>query len=94
MLPIAIPRKIVRQRRRGRDRDLGQIRRDREQDHTAKRLAEPQPAIERIRRMRQLDPRHPNRHRRRKKDQDERGKTETGEHTPVSTGARHATPAA
>jgi hypothetical protein len=50
---------MARERRRSRDRDLGQAPGDGEQDQPAERLTEPEAGIERVRRLREDDARSP-----------------------------------
>ena len=60
---------IARERRRGSDRDLGQVRCHRQQDSAAERLAQREPGVEHVGRARKLDPGEPHRHGRHQEDQ-------------------------
>ena len=69
----------VRERRRDDDRDLRQVRRDREQDRAAERLAQAEPRVEHVRRARKVDARDPDGARGDGEDQDERGEAQARE---------------
>ena len=59
-----------------RDRDLGQIGGDREEDEAAERLPEPEAGGEHVGRVRELDPGVPDRERRQCEDRDDRRERE------------------
>ena len=73
MFPIAMPQ-VVRERRARGDRDLRQVRRDREEDETADGLADAEPVVEHVRRRREMNARDP--HGRRACGEDEQQKPE------------------
>jgi hypothetical protein len=58
MFPVAMSRPVG-DRRRDDDRDLGQVRRDRETDRSTDRLAEPEALGEGVRRVREPDASEP-----------------------------------
>ena len=78
--------------RRDRDRELRQAAGDREQQQPAELLAEPEPRIERVGRLRERDPGDPRRGRGEHEDQDEERRREAGHEPQLSNGGRLAAP--